>query len=332
MSRYALVIGISQYENFRHLPKAASDAQSIATLLAQHGSYQVQPLPGQWIAAETRWELLTTKKLTSKDLGQALRSFLLERAVGQEALIYFAGHGFEAASLTGDLEGYLATSDSTSDGRNALAFDDLNKLIRRSQLSSLVVLLDCCHAGSFLERSLLESTLAAFREKQEYYLITACRSFERAKEAEEHGLFTAAVLKGLQPQNADEQGQISGDRLFDFLSGALRQSGQEPIRMGMGRSIQLVAYPLGEPVVSSTESVPSPAKSAKVFISYRSQDPDLSLAQQFYAALKAVGHQVFMAAESIRLGTNWSQAIDRELEQCDYFCCCCRRSLPPVRW
>lgn len=60
-------------------------------------------------------------------------------------------------------------------------------------------------------------------------------------------------------------------------------------------------------------------QSARVFISYRSQNPDLDLAQQFYEALKAAGHEAFMAKESIRLGNNWSEGISRELEQCDYF-------------
>ncbi len=61
------------------------------------------------------------------------------------------------------------------------------------------------------------------------------------------------------------------------------------------------------------------SETRRVFISYRSEDPDLSLAQNFYEAIKAAGHQVFMAGESIRLGENWAQRIDRELEKCDYF-------------
>ncbi|BAZ53016.1 TIR protein [Nostoc sp. NIES-4103] len=65
--------------------------------------------------------------------------------------------------------------------------------------------------------------------------------------------------------------------------------------------------------------LPPASKTARVFISYRSQDPDLSLAQHFYEAIKAAGHQAFMAGESIRLGENWSKRIDQELEQCDYF-------------
>ena len=58
---------------------------------------------------------------------------------------------------------------------------------------------------------------------------------------------------------------------------------------------------------------------AKVFISYRSKDPDQSLAQAFHDGLKAAGHQVFMAAESIRLGDNWPQQINTALGEADYF-------------
>ncbi|MEH2440411.1 AAA-like domain-containing protein [Nostoc sp.] len=72
--------------------------------------------------------------------------------------------------------------------------------------------------------------------------------------------------------------------------------------------------------INQNVSLLSPnSDSARVFISYRSQDPDLSLAQYFYEAIKAAGHEVFMAGESIRLGENWPQRIDTELERCDYF-------------
>jgi hypothetical protein len=57
----------------------------------------------------------------------------------------------------------------------------------------------------------------------------------------------------------------------------------------------------------------------KVFISYRSQDPDMSLAQEFHHALEEAGYSTFMAGESIRLGEDWAHRIDVELAQCDYF-------------
>jgi hypothetical protein len=42
----------------------------------------------------------------------------------------------------------------------------------------------------------------------------------------------------------------------------------------------------------------SPPTAARVFISYRSKEPDSGLAQQFYELLKAAGHHVFLAGES----------------------------------
>lgn len=56
----------------------------------------------------------------------------------------------------------------------------------------------------------------------------------------------------------------------------------------------------------------------KVFISYRAQEPDSSLAKEFYDALMGAGHQPFMASESIRLGENWPQRIETKLQHCDY--------------
>ncbi|NET36635.1 MAG: TIR domain-containing protein [Cyanothece sp. SIO1E1] len=58
---------------------------------------------------------------------------------------------------------------------------------------------------------------------------------------------------------------------------------------------------------------------ARFFISYRSQEPDLSLAQAFYEQLQAAGHIVFMAGKSIHLGGNWPQAVNTALDGCDYF-------------
>jgi hypothetical protein len=57
----------------------------------------------------------------------------------------------------------------------------------------------------------------------------------------------------------------------------------------------------------------------RVFISYRDQSPDKDLAQAFYTAFMAAGHEAFMAAESIKLGEAWRDRINQELRECDYF-------------
>ncbi|WP_375480454.1 caspase domain-containing protein, partial [uncultured Nostoc sp.] len=284
MPRYALVIGIAKYDNLTNLPKAVTDAEKIAYLLREHGRFDVQPLPGKLIESENRWQVTPDKKLIGKELGQTLRTFLLEKAKGSEALIYFAGHGFEALNLTGEPKGFLATSDCNKlDGQNAIAFDDLNTLIAKSQLSSLVVLLDCCYAGSFLERSFINSGFSVFNSKQDYSLITASRAFERAREDAEGGIFTKAILKGLAEDKADEAtGEINVNDLISFISRELKQSGQEAIYMGGGRSIPLVCYPPKNSVVITKVLEECPYRGLEAF--------DKQHAKFFFGRQKVVNH------------------------------------------
>ena len=314
MAKYALVIGLDRYDHFGNLKSAAKDAEAVARLLEQH-QYRVTRLP-RTLVEENQWAITSDKSLSHTELGNELKSFFRERAKNQEAILYFAGHGFRVSdALTGEESGYLATSNASKDGQNAIPFASLNKLMSQAELSSLVVMMDCCYAGSLLEeqRSLLQPTQTTLSYKQNSCLIAACRDFERAREGKDHGIFTAAILKGLSAENAVQETVTSND-LFGFVERELRTSGQEVIHAGMGGAIALVHYP------KQAITLPDkPATSARVFISYRSQPPDNELAEEFYQALQIEGHEVFMAAESIRLGDNWSQRIDRELEQCDYF-------------
>ncbi|MHC5775663.1 nSTAND1 domain-containing NTPase [Nostoc sp.] len=284
MPRYALVIGIAKYDNLTNLVKAVNDAEKIAQLLRERGRFDVQPLPCKLIESENRWQVTPDKKLIGKELGQTLRTFLLEKAKGSEALIYFAGHGFEALSNTGEPKGFLATSDCNKvDGQNAIAFDDLNTLIAKSQLSSLVVLLDCCYAGSLLERSFIKSGFSVFNSKQDYSLITASRAFERAREDDKGGIFTKAILKGLAEDKADEAtGEINVNDLISFISRELKQSGQEAIYMGGGRSIPLVWYPPKNLVVITQVLDECPYRGLEAF--------DKQHAKFFFGRQKVVNH------------------------------------------
>jgi hypothetical protein len=258
MARYALVAGIAKYSNSNPflppLSKTATDAAAVAEILKQHGSYRVTLLNGE---------------VTAKQLADALRTLLLEQAVKNEALIYFTGHGITGVTGVDSLEqpqGYLAASDCnvTKAGEQwivkggGISLNGLNQLIRQSDLSNLVVIFDSCHSGEFLERGLVENALTVFRSRQDYYLITACRRFEQswAKKSEQHSVFTGALLAGLSPERTGDKGQVTVDRLFDFIASELSNSRQEPIRLGVGRSLTLVQYPPKKTTVVVDETCP----------------------------------------------------------------------------
>ena len=242
MARSALVIAIARYTIFRNLEKTINDASAIAEILEQHGHYAIEPLPRKLDTEnENRYELDRDpkKEVKGKDLTAKVKNFLLEQAKGKDALIYFAGHGFVASDEAGDPIGYLAATDSAKDGANALSFDIFTKLVAKSELSSLVVLLDCCNAGDLLESSHYKAMDQAFIKKQNYFLMAACRGSERAREGEEHGIFTSAILDVLR--NGITSGTaVNADDLFIKVNKELKQSGQEVIRTATGGSINLL--------------------------------------------------------------------------------------------
>ena len=119
-----------------------------------------------------------------------------------------------------------------------------------------------------------------------------------------HGVNIAARLQTV----AKPGGICISQTVYDVIKNRLPLPGiYKEMRQLKGIEELMPVYqilPLGEP--------------KKIFISYRSSEPDMSLAQEFYEALKASGNEAFMAGQSIRLGEGWPKRIDTELKQCDY--------------
>jgi hypothetical protein len=243
MTRYALVIGIQKYgkSGFGDLEKPAEDAEAIARILEQHGDFvEVKRLPARWNEERQSYEVIEAQ-LLSRDLDRAITDFF-DQVGSNEAFIYFSGHGAQVTKM-GRKKGYLVTSDCTADTVEAagIALADLNSLILEASFSSLLVLLDCCHAGALLEKSQVAGALTAFNAgDRNYFLATACRSYEKAYEGKEHSLFTSAVIKALQSPGAD--GRVRTALLNQVIDEEMRGSGQEPVVLRSGGEITLITY------------------------------------------------------------------------------------------
>ena len=251
MARYALVIGIdTNLAPLKPLSKTRGDAEAIADLFDLYGGFvEVKRLIGA---------------VTQKQLEGALQTLLLEQAERHEVMIYYTGHGFPLVESFGKKRVYLAPSDCRVRVRNGqivhqelgIPLEGLNELIRGATLSSLVVLLECCHSGSLLESRLIGETMTAL-VKTDYFLLVACREFEQAfaLNSQSHSIFTTALLAGLKKKN--DRGQVTTGTLLDSITGQLQNSGQEPFYLGGGRSLTLVTYQTAAPVpVSINETNP----------------------------------------------------------------------------
>ena len=247
MARYALIVGISEYKSrqLRNLSKPEQDAEVIAELLGKYGQFDTKPT-------------VLKGTVTRQQLASALKTFLSKQAVHSEAFIYFTGHGIsEVDPLGGPSQGYLAVSDCevTVDRegqvvaqQQAISFSSLNSLIEKANLSSLVMLIDACHSGDFIEQAACNQSFSAIDSDQNSLLITACRDFEEAlaKRTEDHSLFTGAVLKAMAPENADDDGAITSGRLASDLASLLKGSPQKPVSYGRGHALRIIQFPQEE--------------------------------------------------------------------------------------
>ena len=236
MARYALVVGIGDYQHLKLLSKPASDAQTVCDLLRDRGNFN-------------EIHTLLDAEATYAALSDRLEYVLLKQGDRSEVLLYFTGHGFTAGPSKWALQGHLATYDCkvTLDGNSvtyaerALSFQELNALIAEAKPAKLAMLLDCCHSEFFVEQALIGQGLSGFGDRG-YFLSAACRSYERAwaNLHENHSVYTGALLHILRDRQAQE---VTASEAHNSVQRQLKGSGQEPISFGYGDSLALVTYP-----------------------------------------------------------------------------------------
>lgn len=236
--KYAIVIGINEYLKNRKLHNAEHDAKSVASFLSRKG-YRVTPVPTGFDKGRP---IMGKGASSAVAVGIALRQFCKETAVKQDALIYYAGHGFlTEAPVTGHKKAHLAASDSLPDGTNTIPFEDFLDLVRESDFASLVVLLDCCYAGALIDPSFFGTIGSAFT-REHYWCITSCRdhqkALDKAHQNSKHGVFTEAMLHTFSEYEAKLYA-LDSNVLVSKISDKLSGYGQEVRQAGYGSPIKL---------------------------------------------------------------------------------------------
>ena len=242
MAHYALVVGISQYKSkhLKPLSKAVGDAKAIAEQLKQCKQQTIEPT-------------LLTGAVTTEQLTDALEQFAAT-AKNQSAIIYFTGHGISVAGALGGAQGYLATTDCSvtkpagkpiTGQDKALSFSELIQWVEAAHFSSLVMMIDTCHSGDFIDYTTYNKGFSAAKEREDYIIMAACHAKREAfaKTSDTHSLFTGAALQAMQPERRDDNDAITSGRLFDDISTTLKGSRQEAFWSGNGRTLKIIQYP-----------------------------------------------------------------------------------------
>lgn len=135
VDRYALVIGVEDYQNVTSLSWPATDANEMAALLSSKG----------WTVVDTL--LSTNAGLSAIRDGIAAISNQVEFNANSTVLVYFSGHG-----SINDNTAYIIPYDAV--------FDDVATYISPAQISSWlgalpcknkILILDSCYSGGFVD-------------------------------------------------------------------------------------------------------------------------------------------------------------------------------------
>lgn len=247
---HALVIGINTYETgIPVLQSAVKDASAIASTLALDHGYEVT--------------LLCDKDASFEAIDQYLNVTLPPLLAEESAFIfYFAGHGIAAGNGSEGPQGYfLPHSAQLGNEDTWYEMDRLRKNLDALSSRHLLVIFDCCFAGSFRWAStrdlsftpqrLYDSQFERYLSGNAWQALTSAAHDERAadlspvrdessqKEAfQGHSPFAAALLRGLSGEADSSRGSYEPDGvitatelyqyIFEELKPADASSGQTP--------------------------------------------------------------------------------------------------------
>jgi uncharacterized protein YjbI with pentapeptide repeats len=249
-TRRALVIGVSDYNSLPLLPFCKNDADEVYKVMASC-NYEI-----------SKNDLLLGHVEADIIKNSIVDFFTNGKVAPQDTLIfYFSGHGIPEDRPDGDYFFGSSDIDPQRPYLKGFSFDDLSKTIKRSKSRKIIVILDCCYAGSLHLRDNIYPNLSdtdSIKEKIERIweegvgFLAACRGFEEAYGSIQNKLsiFTSYLINGLKPnpESVDKNGCVTFDSIGDYVFNQVMKMRhgykQKPIKKLIGAgNIIISQYP-----------------------------------------------------------------------------------------
>jgi hypothetical protein len=238
MSKRALIIGINEYDSdqVRNLSGCVDDAQAIADVLSRHEDGRVN----------FQCRTVTSPGQESPVTKVKLRKLLVELfAYDGDVALYFSGHG--SLEETG---GFIVAQDGVP-GDPGLHMYEIVALANLSKARSVLLVLDCCHAGALAnapEVGNAASPIASLREG--VTILAAASSREASLEINGQGVFTELVVGALKGGAANVRGHVSAAAVYGYVEAALGSWDQRPIYKSHAKRLEPIRE--CEPLIGDT--------------------------------------------------------------------------------
>jgi uncharacterized caspase-like protein len=223
MSKYALLIGVSQYEEaegFKPLPSATEDVKAMQRMLLQQGEFPSD-------------QVFCLENPSKRALEESLYRLFNQRKSGDLLLFFFSGHGVR--HQTGEL--YFAIPETRKDENGivehtAIAASELHKRMERSASETQVLVLDCCFSGAFAkgyigkDDSSIDIKTQLGGKGRAIFTSSGALEYSFHKEGLSLSVYTNFFVEGVESGAADrdKDGLISVDELHTYVSQKVKQA------------------------------------------------------------------------------------------------------------
>jgi len=214
----ALLIGNSTYPADEHnLQTLKGPVKDIAAL----NRALIDPQTGLFADVDVTLLPEATSGRVIKTMGR----FFGTAARDDVLLAYFSGHG--KLDQSGRLHLCMQDTESTDLLSTAVSSARINEFADACRARTVVIVLDCCHAGAFRGGELGDAVAGPGR-----YVLTSCRSTQLANDATvENGTsyFTQHLVDGLLGAAADQDrdGWVTFSDLYAYVNRRLREAGKQ---------------------------------------------------------------------------------------------------------
>ena len=217
MGRYALLIGISNYNNagLNPLPSAVKDVDALRQVL-------LNPEIGGFADGDVK----VLKDAEKGAIETAIYHLFANRKPDDLLLFYFSGHG-----VTDDRRDFYFSGTSTSKDAlppTAVSSSYVQGQMYNSRSQRQVAILDCCHSGAFPKGMKAKDVgtvdIKLGGEGQAILMAADSSQYAFEQEGFELSLYTHFLVEGLKTGAADrdEDGDVSVDELHLYVEGKVK--------------------------------------------------------------------------------------------------------------
>lgn len=232
----ALVVAVSEYDDdlLHDLPFCKNDGNDMTALLGDLG-YKV-----------TNQDLVG--RVDGRYMQDCVYDFFNDDDIrsNDTILFYFSGHG-----IVGFDDTFMSASNMESKipNKRGFSFNDLRSVMEGCRSKCVIVILDCCYAGSAKiskgeEASLVSAARnhqSSFKQGEGKCLLSASLGFQEsfATEMGDHSFFTHYLLSGLkgaEGKSVDKDGIVTPESLMQYIDSEIdmlpinKRPSQTPLR------------------------------------------------------------------------------------------------------